>query len=152
MNACEQASRLSAYHDGEMPFDLRLQFERHLRQCPGCLAELERMRGVTLMLGGMPRPEMPPEVLQRLHQAVDFLPAAGVRRMAAALAAVAAIILVVCMIGLASQASAGGTAGVMPVWESAAVGQPLPEPASGGAEELLAGWMVQDLSWRDRHD
>ena len=44
MNDCEEASRLTAYHDGELSPSDRAQFERHLSQCPRCAAELGRIR------------------------------------------------------------------------------------------------------------
>ena len=152
MNECEQSSRLGAYHDGEMSAQSRAEFERHLRQCPRCSAELDRARKLTNLFSSMPALEMPRAALEQLHRTVDLLPAAGICRMAEALAGVAAAILVACMIGLARQTPAQGKIGAMPVWETAAVTRQPSELAFGGTEELLASWMVQDLSWKVEHD
>lgn len=150
MNECEQASRLNAYHDGEMSPAGVAAMEQHLRQCPRCAAELERFRKLTGMIGSLPPPALPTSSLRRLHQAVDLQLAARLRRMAEVLAAVAAVVLVVCLIGLTRRTPAQGSPGAMPVWEIEALAQPL-EPAAG-SEEALASWMVRDLSLRDEHD
>jgi len=152
MNDCEQASRLGAYHDGEMSADCRTDFERHLAQCPICAAELERIRGLARLLGFLPLPQISQSALARMHRKVDALPSTSIRRMAGALAAAAAMVLVVCTIGLARWSPAEGAPIAMPLWEAQAVAQQAAEPASGGSEELLASWMVQDLSARNNND
>ena len=152
MNECDQTVRVNAYHDGEMPADLREEFERHLRQCPQCSAELERLRKLTNLFCSMPEMEMPPMALERLHRTVDLLPAMGIYRTAEALAAIAAAILIACIIGLARQTTVQASDSAIPVWETAAVARQPSEFAFGGSEELLASWMVQDLAWKGEHD
>ena len=151
MNECEQASRTSSYHDGEMDPESRAEFELHLSRCPCCRAELERTRALTGILGQTARAEMPPGTLGRLHRAADGLPAAGIRRMAWASTAAAAAILVACLIGIAKQSIPANSADTIPVWEVQAVNQHR-EPASGGSDELTAAWVIQDLSWNSEHD
>ncbi|HOF17708.1 MAG TPA: zf-HC2 domain-containing protein [Phycisphaerae bacterium] len=152
MNTCEQASRLSAYHDGEMSPDCRVEFERHLGQCPQCAAELDRLRRLTAMLGAARPAAIPAASLARLHRAVDLLPTTGIRRLAEALAGVAAAILLVCMIGLARRSDAPAATASMPVWETQAVAQQQAVSATATSDVLLASWMVQDLSGRSEHD
>jgi anti-sigma factor RsiW len=155
MSECEQAGRLSAYHDDQMPPQAREEFQRHLGQCPACAAELERLRRLTGLLASLPVCPMPEGMLPRLHRAVDRLPTVTVRRMAEVLDAVAAVILAVSVIGLARQAPSQAAPGTMPIWETQALAQPSQErerereTTSGGTEELLASWMVQDLSWKE---
>ena len=149
MKECEQVSRASAYHDGEMPPAARREFQQHLRQCVSCAAELERLEMLTGLLGALPPPATPPWMLDRLYRAVDLRPVTVLRRMAEALSAVAAVILVACLVGLAIQPSSQAAAGAMPVWESRAINQQSEESAFGGTEELLARWMAQDLSGKD---
>ena len=78
MSECEQAIRLNAYHDGELSPAARADLERHLGQCPQCSAELERLRRLRGMFASLPRPELPAFSRQRLHRAVERLPAAGI--------------------------------------------------------------------------
>lgn len=151
MNECEQASRIGAYHDGEMAPDSRAEFELHLRQCSRCRAELERVRALSRILGRLAPAQMPHGVLGRLHRAADSLPAAGIRRLAWASAAAAAAILVASLAGLARQSPSISSANAIPVWEAQAVAQHR-ESASAGSDEWMAAWMVQDLSWKDEHD
>lgn len=94
---------------------------------------------------------IPAGMLPRLHRAVDRLPATTVRRMAEVLDAVAAVILAVSMIGLARQTPSQAAPTAMPVWETQALAQQSQDRdlSSGGTEELLASWMVQDLSWKE---
>ena len=152
MNDCQHAIRLTAYHDDELSPEARAELELHLRQCPPCQAELKRIREISRMLGSAAGPEISPAAMARLHRAIDLEPAAGIRRMAEALAAAAATILVACVIGLARQSPARGAPAEMPVWETSAVARQGAEPASGGSEELLARWTVQDLSGSDGRD
>ena len=152
MSACEQARRLSAYHDGELSGSARASLEAHLRQCPACAAELDRLRKLSRLLGSAVRPGIPPQVLARLHRAADVQPAAAVWRMAQAVTAVAASILLVCAVWLWAVAPAANATGPipLPLWETAAVSsQTAPAMAS---EEQLAMWIVEDLSWRNGHD
>lgn len=150
MNECEKAALLGAYHDGELSPDDRVRLERHLGQCHACAAELERITGMSRMLGSLPNPELSPAAVDRLHATVDRLSSVGLCRVAEVLAAAAAIVLMVCVIGLSRQHSASAGTGPMPVWESQAISQP--SDGSGATEELLANWMVQDLSGRDQRD
>lgn len=149
MSECEQATRLIAYHDGEMSPDGRMAVERHLRQCPACAAELRRLAAMSELLASIPQPDISPRARRQLHWAVDRMASSGIRRMAETLAAVAATILIVCAIGLARQNSAQATTGLMQDVETAQLSA---EPVQGGSEELLARWIVQDLPLGDPHD
>ncbi|MGA2265481.1 MAG: zf-HC2 domain-containing protein [Phycisphaerae bacterium] len=149
MRECEQISRVSAYHDGEMPPAERAEFRQHLSQCVSCAAELERLERLTALLSSLPPPATPPWMLDRLYRAVDLRPVHVLRRMAEALSAVAAVILIACLAGLAMRSSSQASAGAMPVWESRALNQQSEESTFGGREELVAQWMAQDLSGKD---
>lgn len=152
MNDCEQAVRLSAYHDGELPAAARAEMERHIRLCPTCAAELERLRELTRMARQAPAIAIPPGVLERLHQRVDPLRARAINRWAEALAAIAAMILVACTAGLATQDQGGGAPAGIDIMVTQAVAQPAAESASEVSDEQLASWMVQDLSGTNEHD
>jgi len=176
MNECEQAGRLNAYHDGEMSPPESAQLERHLRQCPRCAAELDRMQKLTTLLSALPAAQMPDAAMDRLHQAVRRLPVArpGILRLAEELAALAAMILLACVLGLSQQGLTPQPAGPMPVREPAAAARdgavpagdaaalswdieamtPPGESVSEGSEEPLVSWMAQDPagSGKDEHE
>lgn len=48
---CRQVRPLvAAYHDGELPMDVRVRVQAHLRTCSGCLAERQRLSDVAQLL------------------------------------------------------------------------------------------------------
>jgi len=151
MSECEHAARVSAYHDGELSAAAADEVQRHLRGCPECAAELERLRALSGLLASASRPAMDRSAMARLHRRVDLLPRAGLWRMAEALAAVAAVILLACTVALVSLPVAPA-AGSVPVWEMAAVPAPSAELTASSTEEQLAMWMIEDLSGRDGND
>lgn len=147
MNKCEQASRTSSYHDGEMTAEARVEFEVHLRSCPHCRLELEQARALSSVLGGTARPEIPADVLERLHQTVNALPTTSIRRMAWASTAAAAAILVACFVGMATRTTSSSVRAI-PDWEVQAVAQQNASGASG-SDDQIASWVIQDLSWKE---
>ena len=149
MANCEQQVRLTAYYDGEFSPSERTGVEEHVRHCPACQAELASMRRLSGLLSpaGAVRPgadELSPAALDRLHRSVDDLPIATLTRLAWPLAAAAAVILAFCSITLLGQNDDTRVAAV-DLWETQALAQPA-DLSSGGTEELLAKWMVHDLS------
>ena len=153
MSECEHASRLSAYHDGELPAASAAQMEEHLRGCRACGVQLEQLRALSRMLREVKRPGLPQGALERLHRKLDLLPGAGMRRMAEAVAAVAASILVACCIGLATISGAGESAAAMASEdELLAVSQQDTATQATGGDEQLATWMIQELSGKNAHD
>jgi anti-sigma factor RsiW len=147
VSECEYAGRLSAYHDGELDAATRAALEQHLRRCASCAAELGRIRRLSQLLGDMPRAELSPWAVQRLHRAVETAYSGSVRRLAAALTAVAAAVLVACNVWL-WRPPADRPAGPMPIWEASVLQRPT-EPSVSTAEDQLAMWVVQDLSQED---
>jgi anti-sigma factor RsiW len=152
MNDCPQASRLGAYHDDEMPTPYRAQFQRHLEQCPQCARELQRIEAMSGLMNSLPRPEMPPLALARLQRKADAIPFANAGRMLETLAAVAATILLVCVIGLTRNSSSGQSIEPIQAWQTQAMAPQAEDLSPGASEELIAGWMVQDLTARGEHD
>jgi len=147
MNECRQSERLGAYHDGELSGAARAEMERHLGQCPACVAELERLGRLSELLGAAAAPKLSLAAVQRLHNGIDTIPMADLRRVAEICGAIAASILLVCTIWLVKTQSATDA---IPIWETVAVArQEMPAVAP---EEQLAQWMVQDLSGNSAHD
>src|SRR5436305_1376487 len=52
MSECEFHLRVQAYHDGELRHDeaARRAVEAHLPACPACVAELQQLREISMML------------------------------------------------------------------------------------------------------
>lgn len=48
---------LSAYYDGELPEDRRVQVEQHMGQCPTCRAQLDELRKLSQLLQEAPVPD-----------------------------------------------------------------------------------------------
>jgi anti-sigma factor RsiW len=148
MNECRQSERLGAYHDGELSGAARAEMERHLGQCPACAAELERLGRLSELLVAAAAPKLSLAAKQRLHNGIDTIPMADLRRVAEICGAIAASILLVCTIWLVVKTRA--TTDAIPVWETVAIAQQ--EPATAPEEQLLAQWMVQDLSGKNIND
>jgi len=152
MNECELAGRLGAYHDGELSGPARAEIEQHLRHCPSCAAELERIRRLSTLLHSVSTPKPSPVALAQWHRRIDLEPSFRIRRLAETLAAVAAVILVGCLTSLIWSAWSDGVARTIPLWEVQAVAGRSSDAASASQEKLLATWMVADLAWRAEGD
>jgi anti-sigma factor RsiW len=153
MNDCEYAARIGAYHDGELPSAAADEMEEHLRRCGACSAELARLRDLSRAIGSIAPPAIPPAVLRRTHVAIDRLSSLGVRRLAGALACAAAAVLVLSAAGLSLRSSApakaipaAASAVTIEEWEPAVIAQPDAVLAATDSRELLARWIVSDLS------
>jgi anti-sigma factor RsiW len=63
---------LSAHLDGEASPELRAEVERHLADCPDCSALANTLLKTVSLCRELPRPELPPDVRQRLYGALDL--------------------------------------------------------------------------------
>lgn len=52
--------KLSAYLDGELSGTEKMEATSHLKQCPSCRLELERLRSTSQALKELPRVSLPP--------------------------------------------------------------------------------------------
>ena len=67
MNCRTAQSKLNRYLDGELPVRDRDHVERHLRECPSCRSELERLRVVADAMATLPEPpEVPAGFAERV--------------------------------------------------------------------------------------
>lgn len=53
-------SRIQAYHDGELAAGEAEKLEEHLKSCPACSGELERLRSLSALVRGLEAPEVRP--------------------------------------------------------------------------------------------
>ena len=152
MLECEYVRQIGAYYDRELPPQQCLQLEEHIRQCPMCTRELERLRSLSRLLAAATAPEMSAIALKRLHRAVGPLSERMIIRTAEFFAAVAAMVLLGCLVGLPRVPSAGEPKTGLADWERIAVAQKPDTIVMGDATEQFATWLVQDLSQEDVND
>jgi len=150
MTECNEAERLSAYHDGALSEPSRIALEEHLKGCPTCAAELARLARLSQLIQSTSRPEMPPQALGRFHRAIDLQPRITAMHVAEVFTAVAASILVFSSVCLWKMSTARADTAQIPVWETVAVAPQ--DPSGVAAQEQLARWIVQDLSGKNGHD
>jgi len=91
---CPTSEQLSAFHDGELDEVRRVEIEGHLRQCPLCAAELERLQAMSRLLGAAPTARLLPIGLHRLHRRVDQAMEEGFLRFVRVLNTIAACVLI----------------------------------------------------------
>ncbi len=139
MAPCESNRQISAYHDGELPAGVAGELAEHIRQCPSCRRELERLRSLSQWLAAAPVPEAPEALLERLRRSVQPRRDRIALRMAEALTAVAAVVLVACS-AMLWQRSRPQPLPVQPVaqWERLAAA-PMPDESTAIADDMGAG-------------
>ena len=120
MADCEYQVKVHAYHDGELPPVDRQRVELHLRGCPACARELERLRRMSALFASARLPELSPAALQRLHRGRVVVLEPALVRTSEFFAAAAAAILLVCAAWL-WRASASQEAAAMPSWQEVPV-------------------------------
>ncbi len=149
MNDCEQAYRLGAYVDGELSAGERATVDAHVCDCPSCQAEVRRLRRLADMLHHLESPQVSAGAMDRLHDSVDAMLTAGVRRLATWSAAAAAVVLAACSFSLMRSGAGSHQAppAAVATWETTAVAR-TPAEAAAGQDEQLAAWVVRDLSGR----
>jgi anti-sigma factor RsiW len=102
MAECEYQNSLTAYHDGSLDPQRSAQIESHLAQCPGCSAELARLRSLSqLIQSNVSLPAGLSQIARhRLHARLDSAMDDGILRAARFISAIAACVVVGCSIGL----------------------------------------------------
>jgi predicted anti-sigma-YlaC factor YlaD len=106
MNCTEAQELLSAYHDGELPEEVRVDVDAHVHECNACAGEVESFRKLSAMAGELTDPQTPESVWEGIEsQLADTRPqTAGARpkkklRVAAILGALAASLLAATFVG-----------------------------------------------------
>ncbi|MGD1001538.1 MAG: zf-HC2 domain-containing protein [Candidatus Brocadiia bacterium] len=120
MTDCEYQVKVHAYHDGELPPADRQSFEVHLKACPACARELERLRRMSDLFASARLPELSPAAFQRLHRSKIVVLQPALVRTSEFFAAAAAAILLVCGAWLWRASTPQELAG-MPAWQEVPV-------------------------------
>ncbi|HWE93923.1 MAG TPA: zf-HC2 domain-containing protein [Tepidisphaeraceae bacterium] len=95
MTDCTYHSRLSAYHDGELPSEAAREVESHVSACPACAAELAEIREVSDLFTEFAPQRMSRAALARTHDAVEGDSQPRLLRIAGVLAGLAASAMVI---------------------------------------------------------
>ena len=63
---------LSDYLDSEVSAELCAEIEEHMDGCDNCQVVIDTLRKTIVLYRGMPQPNMPDGVRQRLYKALDL--------------------------------------------------------------------------------
>lgn len=155
---------LSAYLDDELSPQARSAVEQHLRDCPQCTAELQRLREASQIIGGSTFEALNATELARIHAAIDDQKEEQpILRLGMMLSALAASILIISSAWLMEIPAEGGDGGhnlavaAAPVaqWERVAMtlrAEPMPlqvdvdtDHSVQFADAQFAEWMLDGL-------
>ncbi|MGA2439826.1 MAG: hypothetical protein ABSH08_02610 [Tepidisphaeraceae bacterium] len=144
---CPTSEQLSAFHDGEIDEIRWLEIERHLRQCPLCAAELERLRTMSRLVETAPAARLSPIGLHRLHRRVNQAMEEGLLRFVRVLNTIAACLLIAGSAWLMVKTRADQTVEspmpAAPPWVDVVSDSP-----SGAASTPAAAWYLAEDSSR----
>jgi anti-sigma factor RsiW len=157
---------LSAYFDGELPKEQRLQVEAHLKDCPACRAELDAlsaaMKRITVDQLTMLDEREAQEIYLRIEQSIgEAADEPRLFRLGMVVSALAASVLISCIAWInempaARENAASSVASVPDDWERVAVTllpdapadlteNPSDEKIRLANAEPFANWMVKAL-------
>src|SRR5437879_4899329 len=123
MTACPCPIDLGRYHDGELPDEGCREVDDHVRTCPGCVAEVERLRRLSEIARAAELPPIPAGAIGRLHRRVAGMRSTAALRLIRRLTGIAAGILVVAAWRLATDAAhTPSTPPAAAPWEHVAAG------------------------------
>jgi anti-sigma factor RsiW len=127
METCPYSPQISAYHDGELADEARLQLEQHLSSnCPACALELQQWRRLSALIVSAASPVLPERAKQKLYQLAPAVRDASFIRLAEWATALAASVLIAVsawmMIGRQSSTLAQGEPAP---WKTVAFGDSL---------------------------
>jgi len=72
-NGCQHLlGDLSDYLDSEVSAELCAEIEEHMDGCDNCQVVIDTLRKTIVLYRGMPQPDMPDGVRQRLYKALDL--------------------------------------------------------------------------------
>jgi len=72
-NGCQHLlGDLSDYLDSEVSAELCAEIEEHMDGCDNCQVVIDTLRKTIVLYRGMPQPNMPDGVRQRLYKALDL--------------------------------------------------------------------------------
>jgi len=152
MDRCNYENLLSSYHDEELDFQSRVEFETHLAGCAICAAHLADLRHFSAVLCDISFADILPAEQNRIHAAVrrqeGRLGEIAVLRMAIPLAALAATVLIVTstfLVGNIGNVSGAADSAAMSAaasphssdWQQVAMQLP--------SDSRLPAWMVRSL-------
>lgn len=127
MEMCPYSQQISAYHDGELADEARLQLEQHLSSaCPACALELQQWRRLSAMIFSSAAPALPEGARKKLYQLAPAVRDASFIRLAEWTTALAAsVVIAVSAWMMIGRQSAGSAPGEPAPWKTVAFGDSL---------------------------
>lgn len=157
MSGCQFKSRLDAYYDGELSAVEAEQMTRHLGECKTCVAELARLRELSVAMANHHPAPISQIELARLHRNLDVAEDRSLVRLSTALATLAASVLIISLTwitqtpGMRSAPSISSSTDGKPDWYRMAMGEPPRAPVMnnnlGIPEKGLAIQDKETINW-----
>ena len=147
MAVCIYYHKLNAYYDKELSHEEHHKLEQHIRGCPYCSRELGQLQRLSGLISSVSIPNIPDDMVKRLHQSLHSLREKALLRMARMLLSAALVLLVVSSILLLRIGVKGQMATASdPDWEKTAVTLHLDVTSVESPELQFAQWLIADLS------
>jgi len=138
-------NRLSAYMDGELPPDQASTITSHLASCPACASELASLQSTSAILRQFPTASPSPDLLHRLHAAIDTSSRRPIERFIGLLSGIAACLALIAGLMLLPHTGVASTSS----FEVATQMAPDDSLATDTSPETAIGqWMVSNVSSR----
>lgn len=145
MTTCPYSEHLSAFHDGELPAQMRQDIEHHLPLCAACAAELEQLRHLSAAIASAPWPRLSIRQKQDLYALSPTVGEAVSIRISKWTAALAASVLLAASTWvLVRQATTQPAADQTSHWLQVAVSPP--QSADPQSDLALPDWVETNLS------
>jgi anti-sigma factor RsiW len=145
MVSCPFNEQMSAFLDGEVDDVRRAEIQAHLRDCPSCAAELDRLEAVSRLLMEAPAARLSQIGLHRLHRRMDQAMEEGLLRFVRVFNAIAACVLVAgsawLLMKTRDDRAVENTTPVAPPWVDVAEVSDTP---SGAYSTPAAAWYLAD--------
>lgn len=147
MAVCIYSHKLDAYYDNELSHEEHRKLEQHIRGCPYCSQDVEQLQRLSGLISSVSIPNVPDDMVKRLHQGLHSLREKTLLRLARMLSSAALVLLVVSSIIILRIGVKGQLATTSdPDWEKTAVTLQFDAPSTETPELQFAQWLVAELS------
>lgn len=140
-NDCPTPQQLSAFHDGELPSDVRAAIAGHLEFCDPCIGQLQSLRQMSGLFSAVAVDRLSQISWHRLHAKVDAMLERGLVRWAWEVSGIAAAILIAASVCLGQLSEPSSATAAVPPWVGA---QASADPVLNDTPTPAAVWYLAD--------